>query len=239
MRIFQKKSEKNVNWSLFSCICLLHFWLANMTLGSGMYFCHRKKMWFIININEPHWPLDFCACALDNKLMTVYSWKYHLSKSCFFLSNSPRELESQRFFSIHPVYTEKGNQILKKSQRETVKSLEIFSLFWMAAKSIRPSSFQHSSVQCPKQMVRRSVQRCDFVTQVQPNGSVGSVDGYLEKTSQLSKVSIASSTPAVSYRCLAHDEDFCEEKEKKMNLWTVGKELPQSFPLMKFQKKKG
>lgn len=42
----------------------------------------RKKVGFVININEPHWPLDFCACALDEKLMAVYSGKYRLSKNC-------------------------------------------------------------------------------------------------------------------------------------------------------------
>lgn len=50
----------------------------------------QKKVGFVININEPHWPLDFCACALDEKLMAVYSGKYRLSKNCQIPHASPR-----------------------------------------------------------------------------------------------------------------------------------------------------
>lgn len=98
----------------------------------------------------------------------------------FSLSDSPTQVKESALFHSPSMYR-KGSQIKKKRQRKTVKSLEMFSLFWMAAKSIRPSSFQHSSIPCPKQMVRRSVQRFGFVSQAKPNRSDGAIDRYVER----------------------------------------------------------
>lgn len=98
----------------------------------------------------------------------------------FSLSDSPTQVRESALFHSPPIYR-KGSRIKKKKAKKTVKSLEMFSLFWMAAKSIRPSSFQHSSKPWPKQMVRRSIQRCGFVSQAKPNRSDGAIDRYVER----------------------------------------------------------
>lgn len=95
----------------------------------------------------------------------------------FSLSDSPHKLESQHF-SIQPVYTEKEVKLRKKGKEKQ----------WNPWRFSHYCEWQQSqlgwvlfNIQCPKQMVRRSIQRCDFVMQVKLNGSVGAIDWYLER----------------------------------------------------------
>lgn len=138
----------------------------------------QKKMWFIIHVNEPHLPLDFCACALDNKLMAVYSRNTTSAKAVFPVRFPTQARESA--FLHPPCVHRKGSQIKKKKVKEKQWNPWRFSHYFEWQKSQLGRGLFNILPQCPKQMVLRSVQRCDFVTQVKPNRSLA-IDGYLER----------------------------------------------------------
>lgn len=79
----------------------------------------QKKMWFIVNINEPHWPLGFCLCALDNKLMAVSRCIQGntISAKAVFPVRFPIQARESAFFHSPCVHS-KGSQIMKKSQKQ-------------------------------------------------------------------------------------------------------------------------